>query len=74
MLIILKMAAGDSNISNSRRVGGVIRENIKLKINVFCLSKGRVLSPSGTEEDEVEGDAADESVGVVGIRLVCAAL
>ena len=71
---MLKIAAGDSNISNSRKVDGVIRENIKLKINVFCLSMGRVLSPSGTEEDEVEGDAADAGVGVVGILMVCAAL
>ena len=72
--IMLKMAAGDSDMSNSRRIEGVIREDIKLNITLFCLSKGRVLNPSGTEEDEVEGDAADAGEGVVGIRFRCAAL
>ena len=71
---MLKMAAGDSNMSNSRGMQGVIRENIKLNIKVFCLSMGRILSPSGPEVVEVEGDAADAGDGVVGMRLVCATL
>jgi len=73
---MLKIAAGDSYISNSRRIGGVINENITLKMTVFCLSKGRVLNPSGAGEDEDDGDAADADAceGVEGTRFKNAAL
>ena len=68
VLIILKISAGVSYISNSKRKAGVIKENITLKMIVFCLVKDKVLKPSEAGEGEDEGDAAGAGEGVLGTR------